>query len=210
MEIEAKFIVPDAPAARRLRALNMIADYKLTDPHTLKMRDTFFDIPSGALDAIRYVLRVRRRSDGKTLITLKTPTEKHGAVHRRPEIERAVQWTRTPNAIAMAQLPKPIADALHEQSIRETLAPRFSITQTRHIRAVRDGRRIIGEWSIDRVELRAGGRTQIMYELEVELKNAGTEKQLDEIVATIQDTLQLQAQTSSKFQRARDFFTRSK
>ncbi len=210
MEIEAKFILPDAKTARQLRRQDRIARYKLTDAHTLKMRDTFFDTRSGALDTIRYVLRVRRRSDSKTLVTLKTPTEKRGAVHRRPEIERAVSWTRTPHSIVLAQLPKPIADALRAQNIRDTLAPRFSITQTRHICAVRDGRRIIGEWSIDRVELRAGKRAQILYELEVELKNGGTEKQLDEIVATIQETLQLQAQSASKFQRARDFFTTSK
>lgn len=43
MEIEAKLIIPDAASARRLQQIEKLDAFILDAPHTLKMRDTFFD-----------------------------------------------------------------------------------------------------------------------------------------------------------------------
>lgn len=202
MEIEAKFIIPDATTARKLRTLARVGAFDLTAPRTLRMRDTFFDTRAHALRAVRYVLRVRRRSDGKTFVTLKMPTTMQGAIHSRPEIEFLTKWQRTPRAFSRAQLPSKIAAILKPLAHDALLTPMFSITQTRHVRAVRAGRRIVAEWSVDRVEMRAGEKYQVMYELEIELKRTGTRAELEEFSAALQSRWNLKPQTKSKFERA--------
>ena len=205
MEIEAKLIIPDAASARRLQQIEKLDAFILDAPHTLKMRDTFFDTRARALRAVKYVLRVRRRSDSKIFITLKTPAEKIGAVHRRPEIEIQTDFARTPKTLLRANLPARIYQHIAPFAGDAALHQLFSITQTRHLRAIKSKRRIIGEWSVDRVEFRAGARRQIFYELEIELKKSGTEQELEEMIAALQKQIPLDAQPQSKFARALEF-----
>jgi inorganic triphosphatase YgiF len=83
--------------------------------------------------------------------------------------------------------------------------PVFSITQTRHIRVLKKGRRVVGEWSVDRVEFRAGERKRVFYELEIELKKSGTEQELAEILQALRKQVKLKPQLQSKFERALKF-----
>lgn len=206
MEIEAKFTIPDANVARRLRSLTRCGAFTLTAPQTLRVRDTFFDSSTRALRATRHVLRVRFRSDGKTFITLKAPTQKNGALHRRPEIEVPVVLTRAPKILTRASLPARIYKLIAQKINDAPLRPLFSISQTRHVRVLKNGRRIIGEWSVDRVEFRAGARRHAFYELEVELKKSGTEQELAEFIATLQKQIHLEPQRAGKFERALTFY----
>lgn len=206
MEIEAKFSVPDVRAAGQLQSLNALGDFILDAPVVLKMRDTFFDTPAGALSHARYVLRLRLRSDGKTFVTLKAPTEKTGAVHRRPETEVAIDLRRIPKTLARSNLPPAVLKRIAPLVGDSELHPLFSITQTRNIRVVKKGRRIIGEWSVDRVEFRAGARRHVLHELEIELKKSGTEQELKEMIKALRKQTKLKPQPRSKFARAREFY----
>lgn len=206
MEIEAKFLIPDAKTAKRLRTLDALDSFTLDAPLLFKMRDTFFDTPARALIAARHVLRVRRRSDGKQFVTLKAPTEKIGAVHRRPETEIAVAFARLPKQLSRANLPPRVYKEIASLVGDALLHPLFSIAQTRHIRVMKTGRRVIGEWSVDRVEFRAGARRQVFYELEIELKKTGTEQELAECIAALRKQIKLQPQRRGKFERALKFY----
>jgi inorganic triphosphatase YgiF len=205
MEIEAKFVIPDAATARRLQALARIGVFALTEPQTLRVRDTFFDTPARALSAAHTVLRVRRRSDGKTLLTLKTPTAQRGAIHRRPEIEAAIPFVRAPQTLSRENLPPRIYRHIAPLVGDARLHPLVSISQTRHVRFLKKGRRVIAEWSIDRVEFRAGAAIQVMYELEIELKKSEAEAELAELACHVEKEWNLQPQPKSKFARALGF-----
>ncbi|RIK28346.1 MAG: hypothetical protein DCC52_08500 [Chloroflexi bacterium] len=210
MEIEAKFSIPDARAARQLQALDALGAFTLVAPRILKMRDTFFDTPARDLRRARHVLRVRRRSDGKQFVTLKAPTQKSGAVFRRPETEVEIYFARSPKQLTRALLPMRIAKLVAPLGGDARLYPLFSITQTRQVRALKNGRRVIGEWSVDRVTFRAGARRRVFYELEIELKRTGTEKELAASIAALQKIMQLEPQRRGKFERALEFYEMQK
>jgi inorganic triphosphatase YgiF len=180
--------------------------FTLGAAHDLKMRDTFYDTPARALITARHVLRVRRRNDAKQFVTLKAPTEKIGAVHRRPEIEVEVDFARLPNHLSRANLPPRVYKHIASLVGDAVLHPLFSIAQTRRLRVLKMGRRVIGEWSVDRVEFRAGARTQVFYELEIELKKTGTETDLKACVAALKKHIRLAPQRHGKFQRALKFY----
>lgn len=208
MEIEAKFRVPDAATARVLRAQEHLGEFRLGAPKRFVVRDTFFDTRAKELESVRYVLRVRKRNDGKTFITLKTPTTTRGAIHKRPEYEFELVLARTPRLLSMNELPKQIAKKIAPIT-HSDLFPMFSISQTRTVRAVRNGRRVIAEWSLDFVKFSAGKSQRAFYELEIELKKRGTEQELHAIEKNLKTEFALQPQTESKFARAVEFMRKA-
>lgn len=205
MEVEAKFIVPDAATARTLAKLQTVGDFTLGAAERLRMRDTFYDTPDHALLQARVVLRVRRRSDGKTIVTVKTPAERRGAIHRRPETEAEANLPRGTGALSPRELPRRVAQALAPYLDSSELAPMFSITQTRQVRRVKSGSRVIAEWSLDRVTFSSAMRQTSFHELEIELKHKGNDAQLQAMVKSLQRAFQLKPQAKSKFQRAVEF-----
>ncbi|MBI4672361.1 MAG: CYTH domain-containing protein [Chloroflexi bacterium] len=207
LEVEAKFAIPDARTARVLQLVARIGEFTLDPAETLRVRDTFYDTRTRALRGARNVLRVRQRSDGRTLVALKAPTKQRGAIHRRPETEVAVNFERAPRKLSRENLPPRLDKLLAPMCNDASLHPLFATMQTRHIRAVRQGRRVIGEWSVDRVEFRAGTRRQVFYELEIELKKSGTEVELAELVEALRQSWKLKPQARGKFQRAQEFMS---
>ncbi len=210
MEIEAKFAVPDDATRKKLRALERVGNYSLGEQKRVGMRDTFFDTRAGALHSVRYVLRVRcvrnrtPRNNGKFFLTLKTPTITQGAIHRRPEIEQEIFIARTPRVLRAKELPKKFRSLIAPVS-NESLYPLFSISQTREVRNILRGHRVIAEWSLDFVKYRAGERRHAFYELEIELKKAGTENDLERIVTWLEIEFGLQHVEKGKFLRAVEF-----
>jgi inorganic triphosphatase YgiF len=202
MEIEAKLIVPSAHIAQRLAALECLGEFVLDRPHTLHMRDTFFDTPRGDLRSAQIVFRLRRRSDGKRLINVKHPTTQTRGIHRRPETEVPAPWARLPRRILTTELPGALRRALKPLSPLEPLVPFVSLVQTRHLRRVRAGRRTIAEWSVDRVQFHAAKKSLSFFELEVELKSKGTDQDLTSLLRSLQAEWQLEMQSKTKFERA--------
>ncbi|HZQ10259.1 MAG TPA: CYTH domain-containing protein [Anaerolineae bacterium] len=205
MEIEAKFTVPDAKTAHVLSTLKRLNGYTLGAAKTLSMRDTFYDTPQHNFRAARQVLRVRQRSDGRFIVTLKGDTERRDAIHSRSEIEVTLKKLNKGH-LDIAAMPSPeLRHALTQIAGEQPLAPLMSIQQRRTVRAVRHARRMIGEWSSDRVQFRAGTRRRVFYELEIELKKSGTVNDLEKIAEVLAREWRLLPQWESKFARALKF-----
>ncbi len=197
MEIEAKFAVPDEATWFKLQTVDQIAGYVLSPGKTKHVHDTFVDTPDRAILAARHVCR-KREVDGQIVMTLKSGQTVEGAVHRREELEITLereqpigQWP-----------PSEIRDRLLSIVGDVALVPLFDQRQTRIIRWATQADRVVAEVSVDKVELSIGGREQGYFEVEFELKDAGTEDDLAVISACLQNEWHLSPEQRSKFSRA--------
>ncbi len=196
MEIEAKFRI-DQPAAFAIPStLNTLDTYALHhEPHLELQHNTYYDTASGHLRAARYGLRTRA-VDGRMLITLKGPGVARNGVHQRMEWE--FEWADPnpatwPLADARAQL-VPIVGA-------EQLIPILTIqTERRHTLALRD-QQPVAELSLDVGNITVPGKTAPFCELEIEVLPAGTEADLDRLVAALRQHMTLVPENRSKLER---------
>jgi inorganic triphosphatase YgiF len=197
MEIEAKFAVPDEATWLKLQTVDQIAGYALSPGETKHVHDTFVDTPDRAILAARHVCR-KREVDGRILMTLKSGQTVEGAVHRREELEVTLERERP-----IGQWPpSEIRDRLLSIIGDVTLVPLFDQRQTRIIRWASRADRVVAEMSVDKVELSIKGREQSYFEVEFELKEAGTEEDLLVISAYLEDEWNLKPEQRSKFSRA--------
>jgi inorganic triphosphatase YgiF len=197
MEIEAKFAVPDEATWLKLQTVDQMAGYTLSPGKAKKVHDTFVDTPDRSILASRHVCR-KREVDGLILMTLKSGQTVEGAVHRREELEVTLereqpigQWP-----------PSEIRDRLLSIVGDATLVPLFDQHQTRIIRWATRGERTVAEMSVDKVELSMKGREQSYFEVEFELKEAGTVEDLTVISACLETDWNLKPEQRSKFSRA--------
>jgi CHAD domain-containing protein len=200
MEIEAKLAVPDIETFQRLQAADHLAGLALSVGQVKQVHDTYLDTAGRVIRAAGYACRRREHAEEVTF-TLKGLGGAEGAVHRREELEITLPGDQPP-----AQWPDSAVRDRVLQLIGETpLSPLFELQQTRAVRQLRQGERLVAEWSLDDVRVIAGGREQAYYELEVELAPAGTEGDLAAIVDCLQNEWGLEPETRSKFERALAF-----
>jgi inorganic triphosphatase YgiF len=197
MEIEAKFAVPDEATWLKLQSVERIAGYALSPGETRQVHDTFVDTPDRAILASRHVCR-KREVGGQIVMTLKRGQTVEGAVHRREELEVTLE-----RELPIGQWPpSEIRDRLLSIVGDVALVPLFDQHQTRVIRWASQADRIVAEMSVDSVELSINGREQGYFEVEFELKEAGTENDLAAIAACLQSEWKLKPEPRSKFARA--------
>ena len=210
MEIEAKFAVPDEATLERLAQADRLAGYTLLPAKIKRVHDTFMDTPDRAVLTSGHVCRQRDYGD-HIVMSLKSGHTVEGGVHRREELEvtlpQAMPISQWPDSEIRTKLLYLIGDV--------TLTSLFDQWQTRVVRmtlaptAVQCGvsqtDRIVAEFSADRVELSRGDRQALYFEMEVELKESGTDDDLNAIVACLKDEWGLQPEARSKFQRALAF-----
>ena len=197
MEIEAKFAVPDEAMWLKLQTVEQIAGYALSPGKTKHVHDTFVDTPDRAILASRHVCR-KREVDGQILMTLKSGQTVEGAVHRREELEVTLE-----RELPIGQWPpSEIRDRLLAIVGDVVLVPLFDQHQTRIVRWASRADREVAEMSVDKVELSINGREQSYFEVEFELKGAGTEDDLAVIAACLQNEWDLKPEPRSKFSRA--------
>ena len=197
MEIEAKFAVPDEATWLRLQTIDRLAGYAVSPGETKQVHDTFMDTLDRAILASRHVCR-KREVGGQIVMTLKSGQTVEGAVHRREELEITLE-----RELSIGQWPRSeIRDRLLSLVGNVTLVPLFDQHQTRIVRWVTQGERTVAEMSVDKVELSLKGREQSYFEVELELKAAGTEEDLAPMAACLADEWHLQPEPRSKFSRA--------
>ena len=197
MEIEAKFTVPDPGVYWRLQTTERLAGYELSTQEIRNIRDTYLDTSQRFILAAGYSCRRRRRPEG-ILMTLKSLDKTQGAIHRRQEIEIALDSDLPP-----AEWPDSAARALVlELSKQKPLIPLFELRQTRIIRMLQQNEQPLAEFSLDKVSLIVNGRKQVYHELEIELLPAASEQILVAIVDYLQNEWHLQPEPRSKFERA--------
>ena len=197
MEIEAKFAVPDEATWQRLQRVEELAGYSIGPGKTKEVHDTFVDTPDQQIIRSGHVCR-QREVDGQIVMTLKTGHTVEGAVHRREELEITL-----PHVMPIGQWPpSEIRDRLLALIGDVPLTPLFDQYQTRHVRWVTPGGHRVAEMSIDQVRLTINGQEQAYYEVEVELKDDGTEDDLARLAAALQTDWGLSPEPRSKFARA--------
>ena len=127
------------------------------------------DTPDRAILASGHVCR-KREVDGQ-IVSLKSGQTVEGAVHRREELEVTLE-----RELPIGQWPpSEIRDRLLEIVGDVVLVPLFDQHQMRIIRWASHADRVVAEMSVDKVGLSINGREQGYFEVEFELKVAGTE-----------------------------------
>ena len=201
MEIEAKFALPDRNAFKRLQTLDRLAGFTLSEAQVRQVHDTFMDTADRQILAAGHVCR-RREQDGQVVMSLKRFASTDGAIHRREELQEAL-----PAYCPPAEWPaSPLRDKVLELVGDAPLLPLFDLQQTRIVRPLTRGERLVAELSLDRVTMTGADRRQAYSELEVELAEAGTEHDLAAIVAHLEVEWALRPEPRSKFERALAFF----
>jgi adenylate kinase len=197
MEIEAKFYLPNAETLHRLQEMELLAGYTLSPPERTLVHDTYLDTENWQVMAAGYACR--RRTKGTQLIfTLKGLSDPGDAIHQREELETIAPSDRSP-----AEWPPSAArDRLIDLIGDAPLTALFQIDQTRHVRWVMAGERIVAEWSLDQATLKAHGEEQTCFELEIERVDQGTREDLEILSAFLRDQWGLVPETRSKFERA--------
>ena len=197
MEIEAKFAVPDEATWLKLQTVEALAGYALSSGKTKHMHDTFMDTTDHVILAARHVCR-KREVDGQIVMTLKSGQTVEGAVHRREELEITLE-----RELPIGQWPpSEIRDRLLAIAGDVTLVPLFDQHQTRIVRWASRAERRVAEMSVDEVELSIRSRELRYFEVEFELKEAGTEADLAAIATCLQYEWELKPEPRSKFARA--------
>lgn len=200
MEIEAKFAVPDEATLNRLAQADQLASYALGAAVTKRMYDVFLDTPDRKVIRSGYVCRQRDFGDHVEM-TLKSGHVVEGAVHTRREL-----MLDLPRALPVRDWPAGEFRSIVLALIgNDDLQPLFDQHQVRVVRPLSNADRIVAEFSADRVELAHDDRRRLYFEVEVELKDAGTLADLDQIAACLQNEWGLQPEARSKFERALEF-----
>ncbi|SFH52349.1 CYTH domain-containing protein [Modicisalibacter xianhensis] len=159
-----------------------------------RLANTYYDTPAGDLEAAKVALRLRR-TPGRTLQTLKTAGHGSGGLSARGEWEWEVDGD-TLDLDGLTALP-PMQALGHD--VLRALAPRFTTDFERQAWLIdHEGARI--EVALDRGEIRAGGRSVTIDELELELK-VGEPDALWHLARRLAETVALRPANASKAAR---------
>ncbi len=196
IEIEAKFAVPGRPAFERLLATKAVAGFAVGRRTVRQVTDHYLDTDDWSLLAAGYACRVRERESTQVL-TVKSFGRTAGVIKQRNECETVLDSGES--VVDTAQWPAGAAKALVSEAIgNRPLSVRLSLEQVRHAYPVMDGDRPVVELSLDKVLF---GSHEPVYELEVELLPTGSLAELQEIIATLEETWTLLTVSLSKFEQ---------
>lgn len=192
-ETEYKLAVGDLQLLDCILCSRMVTE-KLCAPYAyIRMRTTYYDTEDGFLEKRRWMLRLRTE-DGRSVVTMKTPGE--GYTRGEWEVE-SEYLDEALSKLAALGAPQELASLQPD-----ALAPICGASFTRitaELRLTDDTACMICG---DVGDLTGGGRTALLCELELELKQ-GNEAALTAFAQELMDTYCLSEQPLSKLQRAR-------
>jgi len=206
VEVELKYLVPDAATAARLAAVARLAGYEVGPGEPRHDRDLFLDTADRRLLRAGWYLRRREQAGGVTL-TLKgaapaaaLPGGVTPAAVAREEVSVAVDPAAPPTALP----PGPLAERVAALSGGRPLAPLAELRQERLARPLRRDGREVAELSLDTVEVpAAGGRPGRRWrEVEVELREGGEVADLAALDAELRGRWGLRPVPAAKVARA--------
>lgn len=160
------------------------------------METTYLDTPDRALNARKWMLRLRREND-RVLCTVKTPLS--GGRRGEWETEKASVQEALPELLRMGA-PKEL-EGLLQNGVETVCAARF----TRLAKFITLGQTQV-ELALDWGVFLAGNREQPFWELEVELKK-GEEKDAVVFAQNLAEKYQMTLEPKSKLQRALELKT---
>lgn len=193
MEIEAKYRLTADTSPEQIEALNW-QPFELGTRAELRQRDTLWDTEGMRLSSTRHAVRLREGGE-RPLVTLKGPGTVSEGIHEREELELPTT-DRQP-----AGWPAPIRERLLALVGHEQLRPIFEIANHRRTWPLLKDGRVVGEVALDRGAIEAGGQSQALHELEVELKGDAVRQTLDAVGALLREQLPAEPEDRSKFER---------
>ena len=162
----------------------------------MRIRDRYVDTSDGLLASAGVAARIRHRPDG-VRVTVKTPTARIGAMHRRTELESPATDSLDPTDWPASPARDAVATHAHGSVLVETV----TLDQLRRFVEVTDGTTRI-EISLDDVSVLADGRVLDRFEeLEAELLR-GDEGALATLAAAIEVDPAVSHEKGSKLERA--------
>lgn len=195
IETEVKFIIPNQAILIALKNVISLDDFQLQPIDTESNEDRYLDTNDKRLFRAGYACRIRTTQQKQTL-ALKSLTPPEGNIHRRQEIEMEVEsdW---PQAWAKGKAKDLVLGIIGERQLQRL----FIIYQRRHKYHVFLDEEPIVELSLDEVSLNDASKTDY-FELEAELLESGSEKDLRRFIDALQANWDLQPEVQSKFERA--------
>src|SRR5215470_14513655 len=173
VEIETKYAISDPSVFDTLLELRAVGSYTLRPTGERQVVDHYLDTEDRDLLKAGYACRLRENeADRQWRLTVKGLGKAEGARHERAEFECDVPPHSMPSDWPACPT-----------------------------RAVEQGKRGVGELSLDTVDSAIAGRESHERELEVELADAGTEDDLRAIDGELRQ-YDLKPQAASKFERA--------
>ncbi|MBZ9559463.1 MULTISPECIES: CYTH domain-containing protein [unclassified Modicisalibacter] len=158
------------------------------------LTNTYYDTPTGDLEAARVALRIRRTPE-RWLQTLKTAGQGSGGLSARGEWE----WTITGPTLDLAGLETLAPMQTLGRDVLTALEPRFTTDFERTSWLLESGEASV-EVALDRGEILAGERRAAIDELELELKR-GTPEALWTLAETFAAEVPLRPANLSKAAR---------
>jgi CHAD domain-containing protein len=196
MEVEAKFTIPDRDTLTRLQGIVRLGTFVPGKLSVRQVHDRYLDTASRSLYDGGYACRFRRL-DEQHIVTIKGLGEAVSGIHQRVEIEFTLpaEAGTDPRTWPEGEA-RDLVLSLIEDAPLEGL---FTIEQTRHVRTLHENGRLVGELSIDQVDVQVESRHQVFHILEVELAPDGTIEDLHALIEHLTETWGLAPELRSKF-----------
>lgn len=192
LEIEAKYTASRTQFLYLLK-IRALGEYSLETTGEQTLIDHYVDTSERDIKKAGYACRMREKN-GRWTLTVKGLGGVEGAIHQREEYETEIQRN-----MPLEQLPdSPARDLALSLSRSNPLVELCAIHQRRAKRVVCQGKRRVGEMSLDVVDMGAGEQ---IYEVEIELQQDGTLADLQVLDEILQKD-GLRPELLSKFERA--------
>ena len=196
MEVEAKFTIPDRDTMDRLKRIVRLGSLSPGEVVQRAIQDSYFDTDERDLYQQGYTCRLRVHGDRRVL-TIKGLGESDSAIHQRLEVDLVLHEG---DGISPEDWPQTGVWGQMRSIVKDKpVCILFTVNQIRCVRPLRDEDRLVGELSIDDVQIEASGRRQLFWIAEVELSDDGTMDDLRSIVDHVSGTWGLVPQTTTKF-----------
>ena len=196
MEIEAKYTTSRSVFEKLLK-VDALGEYRLEAVEEQLITDHYLDTGDRDIQKGGYAFRVREKN-GRWLLTLKGLGVTESAIHRREEYEVEIQSDMSPEQWPDSQA----RDLVFSLTRSQPLVELFVIRQHRTLYKVFRDKRLVGELSLDVVDMGSFGQQERTYEVEVELESDGTLEDLQVLNDILQSNYNLRPETRSKFERA--------
>ena len=197
-EIESRYLVPDRPIFDHLCRVRRLGEMRVAHRRTQRLRDVYLDTPGRALLRQGWASRVRR-SRGSCIVTLKGPRHGQGAVWERAQFEVSLAQP----SLRVEEWPAgDVRTRIQELTGGSALSELVRLRQVRHCAELWDDDRLVGELSLDVVNMAGKGLEHTSLMLEAELAESGTSEDLDVLDDTLINVYGLVPEPRSKLQRA--------
>lgn len=179
-EVELKLSFPPQFTGY-LKELNLLKDFSIAEPVNQYLHSTYYDTPDFRLGKQRIALRTRKVTN-QWIQTIKSGGTVHDGLHQHHEFECALNDDK-PDLDRIPE--KQLKDFFSNKQLRNKLQPIFSTVFHRTIYLLEPQEHFKLECCIDDGVITANQKTEIISEIELELKS-GDKSQLIEFSRLLQ------------------------